>query len=210
VGFKWIAQAIDDFGACDFLVGAEESLGYLVGDYARDKDAAVAALLLCELSAELKASGKSVLEYLDDLYCRYGLHVEQAVSKSHAGRAGAGEIARIMQAFRMKPPRTMAAMQVVRVHDFVSGELRDRLGNATPLPGPRQEQVMFEFDRPGWRLVARPSGTEPKIKFYLFGVEPAEQLTSPAALAKSKEDVATSMNELVADLENFVDAAVRE
>jgi phosphoglucomutase len=206
VGFKWIAQAIDDNGPSGFLLGAEESLGYLVGDYARDKDAAAAALLFSELAAELKVSNKTVLGQLDELYCRYGLHVETAVSKSRPGREGAAEIASIMQAFRTKPPASMAGMQIVRIHDFVEGEIRDRQRAETrPLIGQRQQQVMLDFDRPGWRLVARPSGTEPKIKFYLFGVVPPQQLTSPEALASSKEDAAATMNLLAEDLNKFSD-----
>jgi phosphoglucomutase/phosphomannomutase len=210
VGFKWIAQAIDENGPADFLLGAEESLGYLVGDYARDKDAAVAALLFSELTTELKSSGKGVLEHLDELYCRYGLHVETAVSKSRPGRAGVAEIDNIMQAFRADPPGSMAGMQVTRIHDFVSGEIRNLQGTEKmPLQGQRQKQVMLEFDRPGWRLVARPSGTEPKIKFYLFGVVPPDQLSSPAALAKAKQEVAATMSRIADDLERFADQAAR-
>jgi phosphoglucomutase/phosphomannomutase len=210
VGFKWIAQAMDEYGANDFLFGAEESLGYLVGDYARDKDASVAALLACELAAELKSEGRSVLDHLDDLYRQHGLHIETAVSKSRPGRSGAAEITRIMQAFRLTPPKSMAGMPVNRVHDFVDGTIRDLSGKSSPLAGLRQQQVMLEFDKPGWRLVARPSGTEPKIKFYLFGVEPAAELKTRTALDSKKQEAAATMNRLVADLESFADAAACE
>jgi phosphoglucomutase/phosphomannomutase len=211
VGFKWIAQAIDENGPPGFLMGAEESLGYLVGDYARDKDAAVAALLFSEMVAELKASNKTAIDQLDELYCRHGLHIEKAVSKSRPGRAGAAEIANIMQAFRSHPPENMAGMQIVRVHDFVSGEIRDRGANKTSqIAGARQQQVMLEFDRPGWRLVARPSGTEPKIKFYLFGVVPPSQLTSLAALESAKDEGAVTMNRLIEDLNQFADKSATQ
>jgi len=208
VGFKWIADAIDRNGPDGFLFGAEESLGYLAGNYARDKDAAVAALLFAELAAELKASGKSMLEHLDELYCRHGYHLERAVSKNRPGREGSAEISRIMEAFRTAPHAEMAGLRVVRVHDFVTGEIR-RLDSAavTPIACQPQQQVMYEFDQPGWRLVARPSGTEPKIKFYLFGVVPPERLTSSSALAAAKEATATTMSRLVADLEAFADRA---
>lgn len=209
VGFKWIGQAIDDHGPENFLFGAEESLGYLVGTYARDKDAAVAALLFAELAAEVKAAGKTMLDNLDELYCRYGYHIERAVSKSRPGREGAAEIVKIMQAFRTAPPEKMAGMCVARVHDFVSGEIRRPTGDEAPsqLVGQRQQQVMYEFNRPGWRLVARPSGTEPKIKFYLFGVVEPSRLKSAAALADAKQEAAATMDRLAADLESFSDRA---
>jgi phosphomannomutase len=139
------------------------------------------------------------------------LHIEKAVSKSRPGRAGAAEIANIMQAFRSHPPENMAGMQIVRVHDFVSGEIRDRGANKTSqIAGARQQQVMLEFDRPGWRLVARPSGTEPKIKFYLFGVVPPSQLTSLAALESAKDEGAVTMNRLIEDLNQFADKSATQ
>jgi phosphoglucomutase/phosphomannomutase len=207
VGFKWIGQAMDQNGPELFVFGAEESLGYLAGTYARDKDAAVAALLFAELAAEVKRSGKSMLEHLDELYCRFGYHSEVAVSKSRPGRQGAEEIARIMLAFRTSPPREMAGMSIVRVHDFVTGEIKQPGGRvaAEPLEGERQQQVMYEFDRPGWRLVARPSGTEPKIKFYLFGVVPPDRLKSRGALEEAKSESAELMTRLAADLNSFAD-----
>jgi phosphoglucomutase/phosphomannomutase len=209
VGFKWIAKAIDEHGPDNFLFGAEESLGYLVGTYARDKDAAAAALLVAELAAEVKAAGQTMLDHLDDLYRRYGYHVEHAVSKSRPGREGAAEIAKIMLAFRTAPPDQMAGLSVMRVHDFVSGEVRSASRGDAPSPiyGPRQQQVMLEFDRLGWRLVARPSGTEPKIKFYCFGVVPPERLTSSDSLAAAKTDSAATMNRLATELDEFANRA---
>jgi phosphoglucomutase len=208
VGFKWIARAVDENGPPQFLFGAEESLGYLVGTYARDKDAAVAGMLMAELAADLKASGKTVLELLDDLYRRHGLHVETAVSKSRPGRAGASEIGNIMRGFRTNAPPTMGGMRVARVHDFVTAEIRDRnTGKTSPLQGIKQQQVMLEFDRPGWRLVARPSGTEPKIKFYLFGVVPPDRLTSRDALGQAKQEAEATMKLLATDLDQFSDQA---
>jgi phosphoglucomutase/phosphomannomutase len=204
VGFKWIAEVIDQHGPDRFLFGAEESHGYLAGTYARDKDAAVAALLLAELAAELKASQRSVLGHLNELYRTYGFHIERTVSKSRPGRAGAVEIAQIMTQLRTRPPRTLADMNVVRVHDFVDGVVRPiPAAEPTPLQAMRQPQVMLELDQAGWRVVGRPSGTEPKIKFYLFGVVPREQLRSDSDLAQAKRRAAAVMERLSADIEAF-------
>ncbi len=211
VGFKWIGAAIDEHGPGRFLFGAEESLGYLAGDYARDKDASLAALLVSEFAAELKAAGRSVLEQLDSLYSRHGYHVETALSKTRPGREGAAEIARIMQVLRTSPPRELAGLAVATVHDFVDGCVRDiaagRSVGATA--GPRQQQVMFEFARPGWRLVGRPSGTEPKIKFYIFGVVEPARIDSLGGLAAAKQEAASIVARLSEELEAVVTQSAR-
>ncbi len=210
VGFKWIGEAVDQHGPENFLFGAEESLGYLAGDYARDKDAAVAALLFSELAAECKSAGQGVLEHLDELYRRYGFYIERAVSKSRPGREGASEIKKIMEKLRTSPPTKLAGLAVARVSDFATGEMREmpagRVNGSTT--GPRQSQVMLEFDQPGWRLVARPSGTEPKIKFYLFGAVPPERLKATGDLDAAKRDAAATMDKMESELEPVIAAAV--
>ncbi len=211
VGFKWIGDAIDRCGPERFLFGAEESLGYLAGNYARDKDASVAALFLAELAAEVKAAGKTMLGHLDDLYCRHGYHVETALSKTRPGREGAAEIARIMQVLRTNPPRELAGLVVAKVHDFVDGTIRDLAagGGAGTTAGPRQQQFMLEFTRPGWRLVGRPSGTEPKIKFYVFGVVEPDHINS-FGLAAAKQEAAAIIDRIGVELDNVVAEAAKQ
>jgi phosphoglucomutase/phosphomannomutase len=210
VGFKWIAEAIDRLGPDQFVFAAEESHGYLAGTYARDKDAAVAALVLAELAAEVKATGKSLLQDLDELYSRHGYHVERTVSRTLPGREGAALTARIMEAFRTRPPERMAGISVLRASDYVNGEVRRPTDGQVigRVAGPSQQQVMLEFDQPGWRLVARPSGTEPKIKFYLFGVVPPDRIESAADLANAKREAAAKLDQLASDLEAYVSRAV--
>jgi phosphoglucomutase/phosphomannomutase len=213
VGFKWIGAAIDRHGPEQFLFGAEESLGYLCGTYARDKDAAVAALLAGELAAELKAAGKTMLAHLDELYLRYGYHLEQQISRTRPGREGAAEIARVMRAFRQtsRLPRQWSGMSLESVYDFAESVIHSfRAGDKPTRPAakPRSDQVMLCLDQPGWRVIARPSGTEPKIKFYLFGVVSPQQLSSADKLGAAKREAAGTMDRLIADLDAFVAGAV--
>jgi phosphoglucomutase/phosphomannomutase len=210
VGFKWIGDAIDRNGPDRFLFGAEESLGYLAGSYARDKDAALAALLLAELAAEVKAAGKTMLGHLDELYGRHGYHVETALSKTRPGREGAAEIARIMRVLRTSPPRELAGLAVAMVHDFVDGTIRDVVTgrSAGTTAGPRQQQFMLEFTQPGWRLVGRPSGTEPKIKFYIFGVVAPDRIAADG-LAAAKQEAASIIERMGVELDDIVAKAAK-
>ncbi len=228
VGFKWIAAAIDEEGPAGFLLGAEESHGFLTGDYARDKDAAVAALLLAELGAELKAAGGSVREHLDAIYRRYGYHIEQTISKTMAGRAGMERMERVMNTLRTHPPHELGGMQAAELWDYGCGEVRELAGSgsavaadaaghhdaiarrapARPIAGPRVDQLLITLGQPGWRVIARPSGTEPKIKFYLFGVIPPAQSESAAGLVNAKRLAADTLAGVLNDLEAYMAKAV--
>ena len=112
VGFKWIAVQIDESGPEDFLLGFEESHGYLKGTHARDKDAAVASMLFAELTADLKARGKTVLQYLDSLYRKAGYYAERQINKVMEGREGAAQIKALMEAFRKNPPESVGGLKV--------------------------------------------------------------------------------------------------
>jgi len=170
VGFKWIANRIDEVGQAGFLFAFEESNGYLKGTHARDKDAAVAALLFAELSAAVKARGQTVLEYLDDLYLDVGHHGDRLINKTFEGRAGLATIEALMAALRARPPRQIGGSNLTEVYDYKTHEIRtlDRSEPARPLPRPSGDLLIFHTALPGTRFAARPSGTEPKIKFYLF------------------------------------------
>ncbi len=170
VGFKWIAKRIDDSGHASFLFGFEESHGYLKGNHARDKDAAVAALLFAELAAAVKDRKQTVLEYLDDLYIDVGHYDERHISKYYEGREGVGKIDSLMAAFRTRPPSQLGGLTLTEVHDYKTHEIRTLSHDFSPSPlrQPSGDLLIFHTDRPGARFAVRPSGTEPKIKFYLY------------------------------------------
>lgn len=187
VGFRWIAGAIDNEHPerADhpndperpelFVLGVEESHGYLAGNYARDKDAAVAALLLAELAAELKARGQTLHQKLDALMWQHGCHVERQVSLTMPGGQGMQRMGRLMKRLRTDLPRDLAGAAVDEVKDYLS-LLRWRPGQPPQaLDAPRGDMIMFDLAG-GASVAVRPSGTEPKLKFYLFGYQPAELL----------------------------------
>ena len=172
VGFKYIGQVIDREGAQRFLLGCEESLGYLAGGYARDKDAAVAALLLCECASELKREGKTLLDRLDELYIEHGYHNESQCSETARGAEGLAMVARLLEAFATRPPTELAGVRLKRVRDYRKHEIRQLPENEwlAELPVPSGDLVIFDSVRGEVEIsfAVRPSGTEPKIKFYFF------------------------------------------
>ena len=184
VGFKYIGRVVDERGADGFLFGAEESLGYLAGDYARDKDAAVAALYIMELAAELKAEGKTLLDRLDALFVEHGYFTEGQRSEVLTGSAGRELTNRLMTAFRTDPPTELAGLKLAKVSDYGEHEVRTLPSNehAESLAEPDGNVLIFKTAAGGEknvRVAVRPSGTEPKIKFYTFAdaaVRDAEHL----------------------------------
>jgi len=204
VGFKWIAKRIDDSGCASFLFGFEESHGYLKGNHARDKDAAVAALLFAELAAAVKDRKQTVLEYLDDLYIDVGHYDERHINKFYEGREGVGKIDSLMAAFRSRPPRELGGLTLAEVYDYKMHEIRSLNGDAVPrpLPEPSGDLLIFHADRPGARFAVRPSGTEPKIKFYLFV---RTDVPSPEHLAAAKAESKQLLDRMVRDLEQYLD-----
>jgi phosphoglucomutase/phosphomannomutase len=172
VGFKYIAQLMDRVGPEHFVFGAEESLGYLTGSYARDKDASVAALLLSEAAAELKQEGKTLLDRLDELFVEHGYFIETQKSETRTGPRGKSQIDQLMGALASSPPEELAGLPFRRVRDYVRHEVRKFPGNvrAGDLPEPKGDMLVFEAEASDCAvtLAARPSGTEPKIKFYFF------------------------------------------
>jgi phosphoglucomutase/phosphomannomutase len=186
VGFKWIGQAIDQTGPRHFVFGCEESHGYLAGTHVRDKDASVAALLLAELTASLKVAGKTLHEKLDELFCAHGCHMERQVAITLPGASGMDRMKEIMATLRSKPPAQLGGLEVVRTRDYAS--LTAAAAGSAPVAfvGAKGDLVIFDlaglpdagsgspghFPALGNAVAARPSGTEPKIKFYLFTAAP--------------------------------------
>ena len=209
VGFKWIGLRIDEAGPENFLFGFEESHGYLKGTYARDKDAAVASLLFAELAAELKTQNKTVLEYLDELYLAVGHYGERLINKTMEGREGAAQIKKLMAAFRDRPPKKIAGLDLVQVDDYKMHESRNlRDGKVSPLPQPSGDLLIFQLDAPGVRFAARPSGTEPKIKFYLFNRTETAGVSGREQLAEIKKRTNKRLEEMTVDIERYVAEAL--
>jgi phosphoglucomutase/phosphomannomutase len=203
VGFKWIADRIDAAGPASFLFAFEESHGYLKGNHARDKDAAVASLLFAEFAAAVKDRQQTVLQYLDDLYIDVGHHGDRLMSKVYQGREGLAKIKSIMRAFRARPPRQIAGVTLSDVYDYELHEVRalNRAVPARPLPQPSGDLLIFQSERPGIRFAARPSGTEPKIKFYLFA---RTEVSSPDQLAAAKAETERRLDQMAREIDAYV------
>ncbi|MGC1272454.1 MAG: phospho-sugar mutase, partial [Planctomycetaceae bacterium] len=172
VGFKYIGQTMDREGAEHFVFGAEESLGYLAGSYARDKDAAVGALFIAELAAELKAEGRTLLDRLDELYVEHGYYLEGQRSETCPGPTGRQQIEAIMTRFRETPPAELAGVSLASVRDYKAHQVRSLPENSksADLPEPGGDLLFLDSAEGEFRcsIAVRPSGTEPKIKFYFF------------------------------------------
>ncbi|MDO4549790.1 MAG: phospho-sugar mutase [Planctomycetia bacterium] len=169
VGFKYIGGTIEENGPDHFLLGAEESYGFLIGSHARDKDAAAAALIFCQLAAAAKEEGKTVHEKLDEIYAKYGKHTEKAFSVVMTGSEGMTKMSKLLERFQKNPPANLGGMKIIRVRDYEHGTQTDLLtGKKSALQGPRGKLVIWDLSESGDFVAARPSGTEPKIKFYLF------------------------------------------
>ena len=167
-GFKWIAREIRlREGKQTYIGGGEESYGFLAEDFVRDKDAVSACCLIAEVAAWAKDNGKSLYELLMDIYVEYGFSKELAVSVVKPGKSGADEIKQMMENFRANPPHEMAGIPIVCSKDYKTLEARDGEGNVTKLDMPETSNVLQYFTAEGDKVSVRPSGTEPKIKFYM-------------------------------------------
>jgi phosphoglucomutase/phosphomannomutase len=172
-GFKWIGSLVDELGPEKFIMGTEEAHGYLLGTYARDKDGAVAAMLLAEIADEAKANGETLHDRLNACYAKYGCHQERTISKVMPGAEGMANMQQILENFRESPPTEIGGMQVVETRDYLRQTIVSA-GESQPLDGPSSNLLIFRLEEDkGWAAV-RPSGTEPKIKFYLFTAERPE------------------------------------
>ncbi len=169
-GFKYIAKIIrENEGKAKYIGGGEESFGFLAGDYVRDKDAVSACSMAAEAAAWAKEKGLTLHEWLKELYVKYGFYREGLVSVVRKGKEGAEEIQRMMVEYRANPPKTILGSPVIAINDFQLLERTDvRTGVKTPIEQDRSNVLQF-FTEDGTKVSVRPSGTEPKIKFY-FGV----------------------------------------
>lgn len=170
-GFKYIADIIKKFeGEKTFIGGGEESYGYLVGDFVRDKDAVSSCAMLAETAAWATSNGKSMFELLKDIYVEFGFYKEKLLSVTKKGIAGAEEIKALMERFRNNPPHEIGGSQLVLIKDYktsLSKNMATGIESTIDLP---QSDVLQFFTKNGTKITVRPSGTEPKIKFY-FGIK---------------------------------------
>ena len=166
-GFKWIAELIREReGKKTFIGGGEESFGYMVGDFVRDKDAVTSALIACEIGAEGQSRGSSFFDRLLDVYMKYGFYKERLISIVKKGRDGAAEIKAMMDEYRTNPPATINGSKVVRMLDYASLEEKGLMNGTTSAIDLPSSNVLQFYTEDGSKISARPSGTEPKIKFY--------------------------------------------
>ena len=168
-GFKWIAKVIADENAKGkkYIGGGEESFGFLAEDFVRDKDAVSACSLMAEIAAWAKENGKTLFDMLLDAYQEYGFSQEGAVSVVKPGKSGADEIKAMMEQFRANPPKSLAGEKVVLIKDFKLLKQTAADGTVTDLVMPEPSNVLQYFTAAGDKVSVRPSGTEPKIKFYM-------------------------------------------
>lgn len=172
-GFKYIAQVIRETeGVEQFIGGGEESYGYLIGDAVRDKDAIASCAFIAELTAYAKDKGLSLFDLLFEIYKRFGFYYEGLISLTKKGKSGADEIKQLMTDFRTNPPVTIAGSPVIRIDDYESLQTIDAVSKETlPIPsgklGIEPSNVLQFFTEDGTKFTCRPSGTEPKIKFYV-------------------------------------------
>ncbi len=168
-GFKWIAAVIrDNEGTARYLGGGEESYGFLAEDFARDKDAVSAISLMAEICAWAKDKGMDFLQMLQDIYIKYGFSREEGISVVRTGKSGAEEIIAMMKALRNNPPATLGGSKVVTIKDYASLNMTDvNTGNVSKMDMPTTSNVLQYFTEDGTKVSIRPSGTEPKIKFYI-------------------------------------------
>ena len=165
-GFKWIAKMVKDFPELDFIGGGEESFGYMVGEFVRDKDAVTATLLACEIAAYAKQNGSSFYEELLAIYHRNNFYKEHLISITKKGMDGAAEIQQMLSDMRNNPLTEIDGEQVVSLSDYQASTVENLItGAVTKLDLPKSNVLIYQTAN-GTRIAARPSGTEPKIKFY--------------------------------------------
>lgn len=168
-GFKWIASVIrENEGINRYLGGAEESYGFLAEEFARDKDAVSAVSLMAEAAAWAKDKGLDFLQMLQDIYIKYGFSREEGISVVRQGKSGAEEIVAMMKNFRSNPPKSLGGSEVILIKDYDSLNLTDiKAGKVEKMDMPTTSNVLQFFTEDGTKISVRPSGTEPKIKFYV-------------------------------------------
>ena len=165
-GFKWIADVIEKENKKTFLCGGEESFGFLYGNEVRDKDAASASLLFCDMFSFLKSKGETVISYLIEIYKDYGFYYDKLYTITKKGRKGSAEIKKRIELLRLNPPKTIAGVNISKIDDYKTGLSYLKTGKIKKLDLPKTNLIIYYLEDNS-RISVRPSGTEPKIKFYI-------------------------------------------
>jgi phosphoglucomutase len=198
-GFKWIAELIrEKEGKENYIVGGEESFGLMIGDNVRDKDAVSAVAIICEIAAVEKQKGRTLFEKLMDLYVEYGFYYEKLISITKKGMNGSKEIAAMMQGYRDNPPKEIAGSKVKELLDYQLQVKKNLItGESEKIDLPKSNVLQF-ITEDGSKISARPSGTEPKIKFYFSVNTPLANVSEFDAtqekLFKKIDTIISSMN----------------
>lgn len=196
-GFKWIAKFIKDFPNQKFVGGGEESFGFMVGDAVRDKDAVAATLLVCEIAAQAKAAGSSLYKELLNLYIDHGFYKEYLISLTKKGIEGANEIKQMMIDLRENPLKEINGQRVVCVEDYQNSTAKNLITEEVEPINIPKSNVLIYYLEDGTKICARPSGTEPKIKFYFSVNEPLDSLDN---FKKVEADLDQKIKNIVAEM----------
>ncbi len=198
-GFKWIAAVIrDNESTGRYLGGGEESYGFLAEDFARDKDSVSAISLMAEVAAWAKDKGMNYLQMLQDIYIKYGYSHEEGISVVRTGKSGAEEIAAMMTGFRSNPPKQLGGSKIVTIKDYSDLNVTDTVsGKISKMDMPTTSNVLQFFTEDGTKVSVRPSGTEPKIKFY---IEVKGHMASAADYEKANADAKVKIDAIRKDL----------
>lgn len=188
-GFKWIAKFIRDFPELKFIGGGEESFGFMVGDAVRDKDAVGAILLMCEIAAQAKEKGSSVYKELEQMYVDFGFYKEHLISITKKGIEGAQQIKQMMVDMRENPVSEINGQRVIMVEDYQNSTAKNLLNNELETLSVPKSDVLIYYLEDGSKICARPSGTEPKIKFYFSvntAIESVDEIPEAEAFLDTK------------------------
>lgn len=196
-GFKWIAKMIIDFPDQDFIGGGEESFGYMVGDFVRDKDAVTSALLACEIAAAAKAGGSSFYETLLELYTKHSFYKERLVSFTKKGMDGAEQIKQIMIDLRKNPLTHIDGSKVTFVNDYEASTEKNMITGEEKIMELPKSNVLIYHTEDGTKVAARPSGTEPKIKFYFSVQSPLDTVENAI---KKEQELDTKIDRIITEM----------
>ena len=196
-GFKWIAKMIKDYPEMDFIGGGEESFGFMVGDFVRDKDAVTSTLLACEIAAYTKANDSSFFNELVNTYAEHGFYKERLISITKKGIEGSQDIKKIMESARNNPLTSINGSKVVTVEDFKLSICKNLSSNRTePILIPKADVLIYTTED-GSKIALRPSGTEPKIKFY---ISVNTSLSTAAEFTHTENELETKIDAIIKDM----------
>ncbi len=196
-GFKWIAKMIKDFPNLDFIGGGEESFGFMVGDFVRDKDAVTSTLLAIEIAAQAKANGSSFYKDLIQLYIDHGFYKERLISMTKKGIEGAQEIKQMMIDARENPLKEVNGSKVIRIEDYQLSRAKNFINNTEEVIEIPKSNVLIYYTEDGSKIALRPSGTEPKIKFY---ISVNTNLNNTSAFKTTEERLDSKIDAIVKDM----------